>query len=102
MTANQASNDAILAWIADQLGEEDDAEEIERTRCFKEQLVELGLQLDDVLYVLRHVTSIRRDYEGGCYTVSGRVIDGHPVEIVIAPPSPKKRIRLVKIWRISE
>jgi hypothetical protein len=52
----------------------------------------------DVLHVLRHATNCSQTYEGGCFVVCGQDVDGRTVSVVVAPPSEKNRVRVVKVW----
>lgn len=97
MTENQAPDDNFLGWVRNTL--RDDCDEYERSSCVPAELKELDLDLSDLLHALRNATAILGRYEGGCFVVGGQTLDGFRLAIVVAPPSPKNRVRVVKVWR---
>lgn len=86
----------MLAWIRERLSEE--CEEYERGTSVLAELDSNGLQMSDVLYVLRTATAIVGRYDGGCFVVRGSNVDGVVLSVVVAPPSAKNRVRVVKVW----
>jgi hypothetical protein len=96
LTENQVSYEYVLAWIRERL--EQDCEQYERSGSVLCQLDELKLTVMDVLHVLRNATTISGLYEGGCFVVRGLNLDGQVMSVVVAPPSAKNRVRVVKIW----
>jgi hypothetical protein len=96
LTQNQLSSDDLLGWVRERL--EHDCEGYERNNCVLNQLLKFELQTADVLHVLRNAKRCSQDYEGGCFVVRGNDLDGRLVSIVVAPPSDKNRVRVVKVW----
>lgn len=88
---------AVREWIRSQV--EDDLPQLELTNAARDRLEGGDPDFNDLLYLLRHVQQIKRDYPGGCYTARGLDVDGRSVSAVIAAPSSKNRIRIVKVWR---
>ena len=97
LTQNQLSDVDVVQWIWSRLA--DDPEEVERSTCARDQLLELGLTMMDVFCALKAPADIGRDYLGGCFVVTGCDLDGHSLTVVVAPPSEKNRLRIVKVWR---
>lgn len=99
MTDDQEADNYVLAWIRATLSAEDCCE-YESSQVVPAQLAELKLTLMDVLYVLRNAQAIIRDrFAGGCLIVRGTDLDDRVTSVVIAPPSAKNRVRIVKVWR---
>jgi hypothetical protein len=98
LTQDQVSDNYVVAWIRERLQE--DCCEYERSQTVPEQLDALHLTLMDVLHVLRTADTVIRDrYAGGCLIVRGKDLDDGVLSVVVAPPSAKNRVRVVKIWR---
>jgi hypothetical protein len=96
LTQNQLSSDYLLAWLREVL-----QPEFERYECgsaVSTRMEELDVSLMDVIFALRNSTVANRDYEGGCFTVRGIDLDERKLSIVVAPPSEKNRVRVVKVW----
>jgi hypothetical protein len=96
LTQNQLSGDDLLGWVRERLG--DDCEGYERNNCVLEQMGHADLMMTDILFVLRNSTTSSQTYEGGCFVVSGEDVDGRIISVVVAPPSAKNRVRIVKVW----
>lgn len=96
LTQDQVSVENLLAWIRERL--DGDCEQYERSGSVLAELDAFGLTLSDVLYVLRTATTISGRYEGACFVVSGANVDGVRLSVVVAPPSAKNRVRVVKVW----
>lgn len=94
---NQASNENLLEWLRERL--RPDCEQYERGNAVPEELKEINLGLPDLLYALRNATSVCGRYDGGCFIVQGPTVDGILISVVVAPPSQKNRVRIVKVWR---
>ena len=77
--------------------------EVELSGTASRQMERCDLNLADVLYVMRHITSLRRHGQWyGCYVVEGADVDGAHVAVVIEPPSHKNtRLRLLNIGRLE-
>lgn len=94
---NQVSNENLLEWIRERL--RPDCEQYERGNAVPAELKEIDVALPDLLYALRNATAIRGRYGGDCFIVQGTTIDGILISVVVAPPSKKNRVRIVKVWR---
>lgn len=70
----------------------------ERNNCVLEQMAQFDLTTADVLYVLRNATRSSQTYDGGCFVARGQDVDGREITVVVAPPSDKNRVRVVKVW----
>ena len=96
MTNNQVSSDYLLAWLRDRLQPE--CERYECDDATSARMEELDVSMMDVFYVLRTAVRVSRGYDGGCFTVRGTDLDGRHLSVVVAPPSDKNRVRLVRVW----
>ena len=96
MTLNQDSSDDFVAWLRERLLP--DCDQYESAGGVNEELAALDLTTMDVLHVLRKSGSVVGRYEGGCYVVSGPSLDDTVLSVVVAPPSSKNRVRVVKVW----
>lgn len=96
MTQDQRSgDDGFIDWLRERL----DAE-CELYECGQTASAQLGgrLTLMDIFHVLRVSGTVTGRYDGGCYKVSGTDLDERILTVVVAPPSQKNRVRIVKIW----
>jgi Domain of unknown function (DUF4258) len=96
LTQNQVSVDDLLSWVRERL--EHNFGGYERNACVVDQMVEADLHTKDVLEVLRNAKKCSQTYDGGCFVVRGQDVDGRLVSVVVAPPSDKNRVRVVKVW----
>ena len=96
MTESQLSEDDLLGWVRERLG--NDCEVYETNNCVLDQMYEAKLIMADILYVLRNATQCSQTYDGGCFVVRGHDVDGRRVAVVVAPPSSQNRVRVVKVW----
>jgi len=98
LTNDQVSDTYVLAWIRERLRE--DCDVYERSQAVPDALEALSLTLMDLLNALQTADTVIRDrFAGGCLIVRGKDLDGGVLSGVIAPPSAKNRVRVVKIWR---
>ena len=95
MTQEQVQDEHFLTWLHERASSE--VEEIERSVEVMEVCAEHDISLMDILHVLRGVRRVVNHYQGGCFTVSGTDLDGRRLAIVVAPPSNRNRIRLVRL-----
>lgn len=96
LTLNQDSSDDFVAWLRERL--QPDCEQYESAGAVNEELAARNLTTMDVLHVLRKSGSVVGRYEGGCYVMRGMTLDGGMLSVVVAPPSSKNRVRIVKAW----
>lgn len=96
LTADQRSDEYRLRWLHQhlhgdcvQIGWNDDA---------LQQMHECRVTMQDVLYVLRAATVVSSQYNGNCFALCGEDLDGRRLTVVVAPPSSKDRVRIVKVW----
>lgn len=97
MTADQYSDEYRLGWLHERL--EGECLRIEYSSDSLEWMGRNGVTTQDVLYVLRNSTSVSSRYAGDCFVLYGEDLDGRWVSIVVAPPSKKNRVWVVKIWK---
>lgn len=97
MTADQPDHDYKLSWLHDLL--RDECAEFERSNAALQQMLDLGVTVMDVLHVMRSAREVSSFYEGGCFVVCAKDLDNCWLSVVIAPPSAKNRVRVVKVWR---
>jgi hypothetical protein len=90
------SSDYLVAWLRDRL--EPECERHECDDAVSDRMEELDVSLMDVFFVLRKAARTTRGYDGGCFTVRGTDLDGRQLSVVVAPPSDKNRVRLVRVW----
>jgi hypothetical protein len=96
LTQNQLSSDDYLAWLRGRLEPES-----ERWECDPEtaaRMAELSVTPMDIFHALRTAVHASCEYDGGCFVVQGKDLDERELEIVVAPPSAKNRVRVVKFW----
>jgi hypothetical protein len=94
---NQLSSDNYLAWLRDKL--EPECERYECDSTVSDWMFENNVHLMDIFHVLRNPPlRTSRDYDGGCFVIQGEDLDGRLLAIVVAPPSDKNRVRVVKVW----
>ncbi len=96
MTQNQLSSEDYLAWLRERL--DPDSERWECDPVTAERMVELDVTPMDIFRVLRTSKNASCEYEGGCFVVRGKDLDERDLAIVVAPPSAKNRVRVIKFW----
>lgn len=65
-----------------------------------QDLAETGFDLQDVMHVLRHPSSVASgEFASGTFTFRGRTLDGEGLATVIAEPSEKNTVRVLKVWK---
>jgi serine protease inhibitor ecotin len=96
LTQDQVSGENFLAWLDGRL--QLDCPQIELGGSLQEQFDECKLDLLDVLHVLRTAPTVQGRYVGGCFVVRGADLSGRRISVVVAPPSDKDRVRVVKVW----
>jgi hypothetical protein len=96
LTAHQLTNDYVLHWLHECL-----SGECPHIAWNDEALAQMksGFGMADVLYVLRTAESTCGGYNGNCFLVCGRDLDGEWLTVVVAPPSNKNRVRVVNAWK---
>lgn len=101
MTQNQPSNDYVLEWLRELFAVTMHAiemgstvhEQMERYRGSRREFT-----LVDITSALRSAEAVVGYYDINCPVVRGFDAEGNAMSVVIAPPSPKNRVRVIKIW----
>lgn len=65
-----------------------------------QDLLDAGLDLQDVIHVLMYPDSVvGAEFAIGTYTFRGRTVDGEGLATVIAEPSEKNTVKILKVWK---